>query len=112
MHVVDLLVRQTAVVLEDIVVDAAYGARELGGHREELREFVIGDLVELCTMGLRDYHLGGFNGGECVHGGGAGLTACPRESGWMSRNARTLVDSRSCAVEDQLLDDGTESLRR
>jgi hypothetical protein len=44
MHVVDLLMRSAAIVLENIVVLRSRGAGDLGGDRQEVGETVVGDV--------------------------------------------------------------------
>lgn len=56
-HVSDLLVRQLAVVLQDVVVDGARGDGELLGDGEKLRQGVVGDVGEFLAVVFGDYEL-------------------------------------------------------
>lgn len=61
-HVPDLLVRQLAVVLQDVVVHGARGDGELLGDGEKLGEGVVGDVGEFLAVVFGDYELVGGGG--------------------------------------------------
>lgn len=44
MHMIDFLMSQSAVVLEDIIVDSTRGSGDLFGYREDLEEGVVRDV--------------------------------------------------------------------
>jgi hypothetical protein len=57
MDVVDLLVRETAVVLQDVVLLGSGGAGDLGGDGKEVGEAVVGDVGQSATVMLGDDEL-------------------------------------------------------
>jgi hypothetical protein len=55
--VVDLLVRETAVVLQDVVLLGSRGAGDLGGNGQEVGKAVVGDVGEGAAVMFRDDEL-------------------------------------------------------
>lgn len=57
-YVVDHLVRDAAVVLQDVVVLAADGLGDLLGDGQDLGQLVVGDVVQLGAVVFGDDELG------------------------------------------------------
>ena len=56
-HMIHHLVRNPAVVLQDVVILDALRERNLLRHREHFAELVVGDVVELCAVEFGDDEL-------------------------------------------------------
>lgn len=56
-YVIDNLVRDAAVVLQDVVVLAADGAGDARGNGQDLGQLVVGDVVQLGAVVLGDDEL-------------------------------------------------------
>lgn len=93
MYVVHDLVRNAAIVLQNVVVLHALCQRDLLGHRQDLGKLIIGDVVELRAVELGDDELSLRQ--LTLVGHGESRTEWPLEMGPMSRKASVFSDSKS-----------------
>lgn len=54
MNMIHKLMRNPSIILQNVVILNAHSFRNLFRSRQQLRQFVIRNIVELCTVGFRD----------------------------------------------------------
>jgi hypothetical protein len=89
MHVINNLMRNATIVLQDVVVLDVLRNGDFLCYSEDLRELVVGNVVEFCAVVLRDDELVGCLACDLGRRGDA-PTEWPLERGPISRNAKVL----------------------
>lgn len=99
-YMINLLMRQTTIILQYIVVICSQRAGDFLRYGHGFGELIVGDLSELCAVGLGDNQLGNVVSAYLCPCRVLNLsfwigshTAWPLLNGFISRNANTLGES-------------------